>query len=139
MITSFMVVETNVWKVLLLVGLMTTIVMSVCWAAPRRQVPRSDIHRLAFSGLCLYAVGAFALVVHRHTLAGLVFAAAIVNCALTVWLSRGIDSEDPPPDDGSEPVDEPSPPGPDGLPRVDWDEFERAFCAYAARDRAGTP
>jgi hypothetical protein len=133
-----MVVETNAWKLLLLVGLMVTIVMSVAWSAPRRAVPRRDIHGLAFSGLCLYAVGAFALVVHRHTLAGLVFAAGIVNCALAVWLSRGVDSEDPPPDDGGdEPVDEPSPPGPDGMPEVDWDDFERAFHAYAARDRAG--
>jgi hypothetical protein len=136
-----MVVETNVWKVLLLVGLMTTIVMSVAWAAPHRRVPRSDIHRLAFSGLCLYAVGAFALVLHRHTLAGLVFAAGIVNCALAVWLSRGVDSEDPPPPDDEEPVDRPSPPGPDGLSTddVDWDDFERAFQAYATRERARTP
>jgi hypothetical protein len=133
------VVETNMWKVLLLVGLMTTIIMSVAWAAPRRRVPRSEIHGLAFSGLCLYVVGAFALVVHRHTLAGLVFAAGIVNCALAVWLSRGVDFEDPPPDDDSEPADEPSPPGPEGVPVVDWNEFERAFRAYAARDRARTP
>src|ERR1700733_2253093 len=106
-----MVVETNVWKVLLMVGLLAAIVMSVSWSAPRRAVPRSDIHGLAFAGLCLYAVGAFALVEHRQSLAGLVFAAGIVVCALAVWLSRGVDSEGPPPDD-EEPADEPAPPGP---------------------------
>ncbi|MDQ6805448.1 MAG: hypothetical protein M3065_10900 [Actinomycetota bacterium] len=132
-----MVVETNVWKVLLLVGLMVAIVMSLCWRAPRRAVSRSDLHRLVFSGVCLYSVGGFALAVHRPALAGLVFAAGIVTCAIAVWLSRGVDSEDPPPPDDEDPVDEPSPPGPDGMPELDWDEFERAFGAYAARDRAG--
>jgi hypothetical protein len=134
-----MVLETNVWKVLLLVGLAVAIVMSMCWRAPRRAVSRGDLHRLVFSGVCLYAVGGFALVVHHHALAGFVFAGGIVTCAIAVWLSRGVDSEDPPPDDDP-PADEPSPPpGPDGLTTVDWDEFERAFGAYAARDRASTP
>jgi hypothetical protein len=130
-----MVVETNVIKLLLLVGLLVAIVMSVCWTAPQRAVPRSDLHGLALLGLCLYAVGGFALFLHRHTLAGLVFAAGIVICALAVWLSRGVDSHDPP--DDKEPADEPPPPGPDGLPRLDWDEFEHAFRTYAAGDRAG--
>ncbi|HWF73587.1 MAG TPA: hypothetical protein VG186_09600 [Solirubrobacteraceae bacterium] len=133
-----MVLETNVWKVLLLVGLAVAIVMSLCWRAPRRAVSRSDLHRLVFSGVCLYAVGGFALVVHRHALAGFVFAGGIFTCAVAVWLSRGVDSEDPP-DDDDPPADEPSPPPrPDGLSTVDWDDFERAFQAYAARDRAGT-
>ena len=132
-----MVVETNVWKVLLLVGLLTAIVMSLCWAAPRRAVARSELHGLAFAGLCLYAVGGVALAVHHQALASLGFAGGIVICALAVWLSRGVDSEDPPPDE-EHPIDEPPPPGPDGVPRLDWDEFERAFRDYAARERAGT-
>jgi hypothetical protein len=111
--------------------------MSLCWSAPRRKVPRSDLHQLALAGLCLYLVGGFALFLHHQDLAGLVFAAGIVTCALAVWLSRGVDSEGPPPDD-EEPADEPTPPDPDGLHELDWDEFERAFQAYAARDRAGT-
>lgn len=131
-----MVFETNAWKLLLLVALATTIVMSLCWAAPRRAVPRSDLYRLVFAGICLYVVGGLALVVHREALAGILFAAGIVTCALAVWLSRGVDSEDPPPDDDP-PADEPSPPGPDGYPALDWDDFERAFRDYAARDRAG--
>jgi hypothetical protein len=131
-----MVVETNAWKLLLMVGLMATIVMSVGWTAPKRSVPRRDLYHLVFGGVCLYVVGGLALLAHRHGLAGLVFAAGIVTCALAVWLSRGVDSEDPPHDD--EPEDEPSPPGPDGLPDLDWDQFERAFRAYAERERAGS-
>lgn len=130
-----MVAETNVWKLLLLVGLMTTIVMSMCWSAPRRAVMRSELHRLVFCGVCLYAVGGFALLEHRHSLAGLVFAAGIVTCALAVWLSRGTDAEDPGP--GDEPAEEPPPPGPGGS-GVGWDEFERAFRAYAEREPAGS-
>jgi len=132
-----MVFETNAWKLVLLVALMTTIVMSLCWKAPRRTVPRGELHGLAFAGLCLYLVGGIALMAHHGDVAGLVFAGGIALCALAVWLSRGVDSEGPPPDD-EEPVDEPTPPDPDGLPALDWDEFERAFQAYAARDRAGT-
>jgi hypothetical protein len=133
-----MVVETNVVKLLLLVGLLAAIVMSLCWTAPRRAVPRSDLHGLALLGVCFYAVGGFALFVHRETLAGLVFAAGIVTCALAVWLSRGVDSGGPPPDD-EEPADDPPPTGPDKIPTLDWENFERAFRDYATRDRAGTP
>ena len=132
-----MVVEANEWRLLLAVVLVLVIVLSVCSSAPRRVVPRRELHRLVLSGLALYAIGGVAALAHRATLAGLVFAAGIFTCALTVWLSRGPDSEDPPGHD--EPSDEPPPsPGPDGLPHLDWDEFERAFRAYAARDRAGT-
>jgi hypothetical protein len=132
-----MVVQTNVVKVLFLVGLLVVIVMSLCWTAPRRAVPRSDLHGLALLGVCLYAVGGFALFLHRETLAGLVFAGGIVICALAVWLSRGVDSGDPPPDD-EESADEPPPSGPDNVPALDWDEFEHAFRDYAARDPAET-
>jgi hypothetical protein len=131
-----MVVETNVLKLLLMVVLLITIVMSLFWTAPRRTVPRGELQGLAFLGVCFYAVGGFALVVHHPTVAGLVFAAGIVTCALAVWLSRGVDSQDPP--DEQEPAGEPPPSGPDGLRELDWDEFERAFRAYATRDRAGT-
>ena len=128
-----MVVEPNAWKLLLSVALLLAIAVSVCWAAPEHPVPRRDLHRLVLSGLTLYAVGGLAALAHRETLAGLVFAAGIFTCALAVWLSRGADSEDPPPDD--EPADEPPPPGPrDGVPKLDWDAFERAFRAYAERD-----
>jgi hypothetical protein len=125
-----MVVEPNSWKLLLAVALLVAIVVSVCWAAPQRAVPRRDLHRLVLSGLSLYAAGGLAALARRETLAGLVFAAGIFTCALAVWLSRGTDSEDPPPEE--EPADQPPPPGPDGLPKLDWDEFERAFRTYAA-------
>jgi hypothetical protein len=130
-----MVVEPNAWKLLLAVALLLAIALSVCWSAPQHAVPRSDLHRLVLSGLGLYAVGGFASLAHRQTLAGLVFAAGIITCALAVWLSRGTDSEDPPHD--QEPADQPPPAGPDGLPEFEWDRFERAFRAYADRERAG--
>lgn len=132
-----MVVELNAWRLLLAVALVMAIVLSVCWAAPERSTPRSDLHRLILTGLALYAVGAMAALSDRDTVAALVFAAGIFICALAVWLSRGTDSEDPP-DGRGEPADEPPPPGPDGLLVFDWGEFERAFRAYEARERAST-
>jgi hypothetical protein len=124
------------WRLVLAIALVAAVAMSVCWTAPGRVVDRGVLHRLVVSGLSLYAVGGVAALAHRETLAGLVFAAGIFTCALAVWLSRGTDSEDPP--DEQEPADEPPPPSPDGLSNLDWDEFERAFRAYAARrDRAG--
>lgn len=131
-----MVVEPIDWRLLLAVALVMVIVLSMLWAAPRHAVARSDLHRLVLSGLSLYAVGGLAVLAHRVTLAGLVFAAGIITCALAVWLSRGTDAQDPP--EGEELADEPPPSGPDGLPELDWDQFERAFRAYAAREWAGT-
>ncbi|MEA2197502.1 MAG: hypothetical protein QOJ25_1553 [Solirubrobacteraceae bacterium] len=131
-----MVVELNAWRLLLAVALVMAIVLSICWAAPERAVPRTDLHRLILTGLGLYSVGGVAALTHHQTLAALVFAAGIFICALAVWLSRGTDSEDPP--EGKEPADQPPPPGPDGLPLLDWDDFERAFRAYAARERVET-
>ena len=75
---------------------------------------------------------------HHPALAGVVYAAGIMVCALAAWLSRGTDSEDPP--RGNEPGDERPPPEPDGVPKFDWAEFERAFRAHSerqGRDRAG--
>jgi hypothetical protein len=129
-----MVVELNAWRLLLAVALVMAIVLSICWAAPERAVPRGDLNRLILTGLGLYGVGGLAALTHHQTLAALVFAAGIFLCALAVWLSRGTDSEDPP--EGKEPADEPPPAGPDGLPELDWDEFERAFRVYTERDRA---
>jgi hypothetical protein len=125
-----MVVEPDAWKPALAVVLFAAILVSVCMAAPTHPIPRRDLHRLVLSGLALYAAGGLAALAHRETLSGLVFAAGILTCALAVWLSRGRDSEDPPP--GDDPRDDPPPPGPDGFPGLDWDDFERAFRAYAA-------
>jgi hypothetical protein len=129
-------VEPNAWKLLLVVALLAAIALSMCWAAPRSAVPRGDLHRVVLSGLSLYAVGGLAALAHRVTLAGLVFAAGIMTCALAVWLSRGTDSGDPP--DDEKPVDEPPPPDPDGLHELDWEQFERAFRAYSEREPSGT-
>ena len=127
----------DVWKLILAVALLAAITMSAFASAPRRVVPRSDLVRLVAAAIALYAVGGLASLTHHHTLAGLVYAAGIATCALAAWLSRGEDdSEDPP--RGEEPADERPPPEPDGLPELDWDNFERAFRTYAERSRSSS-
>jgi hypothetical protein len=127
----------NAWKLVLAITLAAAIVVSACASAPRRAVPRGELRRLVISALALYAVGGVASITHHPALAGLVYAAGIVTCALAVWLSRGTDSEGPP--GGEQPVDEQPPPEPDGLPELDWREFERAFRTYSEREPAGVP
>jgi hypothetical protein len=131
-----MFAPSNAWKLALAVALLVGIFVSACASAPRRSVPGADLRRLVLSAVALYAVGAIASVSHHPMIAALVYAAGIAVCALAVWLSRGSDSEDPP-SDGHEPSDERPPPEPDGLPELDldWGEFERAFRAYADRNR----
>jgi hypothetical protein len=124
------------WRLPLAIALAAAIVVSACVSAPRRAVPPGDLRRLVCSALALYGVGAIASLSGHPVLAGLVYAAGIMICALAVWLSRGSDSEDPP--DGREPADERPPPEPDGLPELDWDEFERAFRAYSERAGRGS-
>jgi hypothetical protein len=131
-----MVVPPSVaWKLVLAITLAAAIVVSACASAPRRAVPGGDLRRLIASALALYAVGGLASLTHHASLAGLVYAAGIMVCALAAWLSRGTDSEGPP--RGEDPVDEQPPPEPDGLPELDWSEFERAFRAYSERTGAG--
>jgi hypothetical protein len=124
----------DAWKVALALTLVGAIALSAFATAPRHAVPPAELRRLVASAVGLYLVGAVASITHHPALAGLVYAAGIVICALAAWLSRGTDSEDPP--GGEEPVDERPPPEPDGLPELDWDEFERAFRAYERRTRA---
>jgi hypothetical protein len=124
------------WKLALAIVLAAAIVVSACANAPRRAVPGSDLRRLVASALALYTVGGVASLTHHPSLAGIVYAAGIMTCALAAWLSRGTDSEDPP-RGGEDPVDEQPPPEPDGLPGLDWKEFERAFRAYSERTGAG--
>jgi hypothetical protein len=113
------------------------ILVSAYATAPSQAVPGADLRRLVFSAVALYLVGLLATVTHHALLAALVYAAGIAVCALAVWLSRGSDSEDPPPGD-EEPTDERPPPSPDGVPEFDWARFERAFRSYADRDRVGS-
>src|SRR6516225_2820780 len=119
-----MMTSAEAWKLGLAAVLGAGIFLSVCAHAPRRSVPSSDLRRLVLSALGLYAVGALASLEHRAIVAGLVYAAGILICALAVWLSRGSDPEDPP-RGGEEPTDERPPPEPDGVPRFNWQEFER--------------
>ena len=127
------------WKVVLAAVLLIAIFLSACAHAPKQPIARSDLRQLVLSALGLYAVGLLASVTHHGELAGIVYAAGIIVCALAVWLSRGIDPGDPP-DEPDEPVDEQPPPGPEGLTAFDWAAFERQFRAYSDRDRepAGT-
>jgi hypothetical protein len=125
------------WKLVLALALMAAIFVSLYARAPQHAVPGSDLRRLVVSALGLYAVGGLASLTHHRLLAALVYSAGIVVCALAAWLSRGSDSEDPP--GGEHPVDEQPPPEPDGLPRFDWDRFEREFRTYSEREPAHRP
>jgi hypothetical protein len=127
----------DVWKLVLATTLGAGIFVSAYARAPQRAVPSGDLRRLVLSALGLYAVGGLASLTHHPALAALVYAAGIMICALAAWLSRGTDSEDPP--DDEEPVDERPPPEPDGLPELDWAEFERAFRAYSESGREREP
>src|SRR5437588_735152 len=131
-----LVPPSDAWKLVLALVLGAAIFVSACARAPRRTVPGADLRRLVVSALALYAVGGFASLSGHIELAGFLYASGIVTCAFAAWLSRGTDSEDPPPG-GDEPVDEQPPPEPDGVPRFDWLAFEREFRAYAERDPAG--
>jgi len=124
----------DAWKVVLAITLASAIVVSACAEAPRRAIPKAELRRLVAAAIILYAVGGVASLTHHHALAGLVYAAGIVVCALAAWLSRGTDSEGPP--RGNEPEDEQPPPDPDGVPEFDWAQFERAFRLYSDRESA---
>jgi uncharacterized membrane protein YfcA len=125
--------STPAWKLALAATLAAAILTSAFASAPRRAVASSDLKRLVLAAITLYAVGALASLTHHPALAGVVYAAGIVVCALAAWLSRGTDAEDPP--RGNEPVDERPPPAPDGVPNFDWADFERAFRAHSERQR----
>jgi hypothetical protein len=126
----------TIWRLGMAAVLGLAILVSAYATAPSQAVPGADLRRLVFSAVALYLVGLLATVTHHALLAALVYAAGIAVCALAVWLSRGSDSEDPPP--GDEPTDERPPPSPDGLPEFDWARFERGFRAYADRERVGS-
>jgi hypothetical protein len=117
-------------KLAIAVLLLGTIVAATCARPPRQSLSPLDLGRLIGAALLLYAVGAVASLAGHGILAELVWTGGVLVCALTLWLSRGIDVDDP--GDGPEgdegPVDERPPPGGDGL--FDWDEFERELALY---------
>jgi hypothetical protein len=123
-------------KVAFAAVLAVAIFVSACARAPRHSVPASELRRLVASALVLYAVGGLATLTHHPELAALVYATGIAIAALAAWLSRGRDQDDPP--GGSEPFDEPPPPEPDGVPRLDWERFEREFRDWERRSRQPT-
>ena len=123
------------WRLALALVLGIAIFASAYARAPKRAARGWELGRLVVSAIGLYAVGAFASVTHRAVLAGFAYAGGIGVCAFAAWLSRGNDSDDPP--GGDQPADEEPPRDPEGLPRFDWPEFERAFRDYA--ERSGDP
>jgi hypothetical protein len=118
----------------LAVALGGAILASAYAKAPGRSFPGSELRRLVFAALVLYAVGLAASLTRHPILAVVLFAAGIAVSALAAWLSRGNDTGGWPPR-GDEPVDEQPPPEPDGVPRFDWAAFERDFRDYARRRR----
>jgi hypothetical protein len=124
----------QVWKLALAVVLLGAIFLGACARAPRRRIARRELRQLVLCALGLYCVGLFASLTHHGQLAGIVYAAGIVTCAVAVWLSRGSEPEDPP-DDPDEPLDEQPPPEPDGVPSFDWALFEQQFRDYSERSR----
>jgi hypothetical protein len=125
------------WKLALAAALLAAILLSACARAPRRAVAGSDLRRLVVAALVLYAAGVFAASRHYPVLSALAYAAGIGICALAAWLSRGIDSEDPPGggDGGEWPRWPPS--DPEGASGRGWDAFERDFRAHV--ERQGEP
>jgi hypothetical protein len=123
------------WKLALGAVFLAAILLSACARAPRRAVAGSDLRRLVVAALVLYAAGVFAASRHYPILSALAYATGISVCTLAAWLSRGIDSEDPPggADDREWPQGPPSDPG--DVPWLDWDAFEREFRSYSERRR----
>ncbi len=132
-VRDLMLPPSDSWKVVLAVVLATTIVASAYAPAPRRRARRSELWRLAASALMLYAIGVLALLRERSAIAAAAYAAGIAMCAYAGWRARGTDADDDSGGGGSDPTEGPPPPGPDGVPRIDWNDFERAFYAYAER------
>jgi hypothetical protein len=133
-IVMMVIAPSQAWKVVLGVVLLSAIVLSAYGRAPRQRIAKAELRRLVVSAVGLYAVGLVASLTHHGQLAGVVYAAGIVVCAVAVWLSRGSDPEDPP-DDRDHPHDEQPPPEPDGIPTFDWASFESQFRQYSERPR----
>jgi hypothetical protein len=124
------------WRLAFAAVLGVAIFVSAFARAPRHSAGTGELRRLVLCALLLYAVGWLASETGHKVLAGFVFAFGISVAAVAAWISRGRDQEDPP-DDG-EPIDQPPPPDPDGVPRLDWARFERDFHRWAQRPREPT-
>ena len=122
------------WKIALALVLLVIILLGAGARAPRRSLPAADLRRLVAAALGLYAVGGLAWLTHHLALAVFIYAAGIIVAALTAWLSRGSDPDDPP---GEASLDEEPPRDPDGL-RVDWPAFERDLRVYSERARSAS-
>ena len=131
------VASSFVWKLALAAALAGAIIISASARAPRRSVPRADLHWLLLGAVALYAVAVLAMLRHHGQFAVLLFAFAISASAFAAWLSRGREDGGLASDD--EPTDRRPPPAPDDLDRVDWARFERELRAYMDRQRRPVP
>jgi len=127
-------VVSETWKLVLTLTLLGAIVCSVTLRAPREPVERAELRRLVLVAIALYCVGTLASLADHGFLAGAVYASGILLCSRAVWLSRGLRRDDGSGGEGDDgpPGDERPPPGPDGFPTFDWDEFERELAAWSS-------
>jgi hypothetical protein len=119
------------WKLTLAVLLVLAIFASAYARAPRQAAGRTELTRLVVAAVLLYGLGVFASLTDHPEPAGIIYGVGIGLCAFAAWLSRGSDPDGGPGDD--DPGDVHPPPRPDGVPWIDWAEFERAFWNYAER------
>jgi hypothetical protein len=124
---------TLIWKLVLAAALGAGIFASALIRPPRRSFPGADLRVMLLAALGLYCVGLGASLTHHGIIAAAVYACGISISALAVWLSRGRDHRELPPDD--EPPDGPPPAGPDDPTEFDWEAFERQLGVYADRQR----
>jgi hypothetical protein len=135
MVWAMFAAVSQTWKLLLTLALLGAIVCSVKVRAPREAAERGELRRLVVAAVILYLVGTLASICDHGMLAAGVYAAGILVCSLAVWLSRGINRDDGHDDgcDDGPPGDQRPPPGPDGFPTFNWDEFERELHAWSQR------
>ncbi len=95
--------------------------------------PRRRLRRLVLSAIALYSVGGVASLTHHPPWRPLYMRPGLPSARWPCG-SHGAPIPTTRPD-GEEPTDEQPPPAPDGLPELDWGEFERAFRAYTDRSR----
>lgn len=108
---------------LLLIG---TIFFGAFAPPPRRPNAQAEARRLLIAASAMYGVAMLTALASYILIAGLAAASGISLFALSLWLSRSVDSGEPPSDGpgrGEPPGPGPGPAGP--LDEFDWDAFER--------------
>lgn len=102
---------------------------------PRRPNAQAEARRLLIAASAMYGLAMLTAIAGYILIAGLAAASGISLFALSLWLSRAVESGEPP-SDGPGP-DEPPPPGPVGPSGFDWNAFERELHEHADREPVG--